>query len=122
MAFPDPITFVADGDSISLPRTGFDGSTGTFLNEDGDVALKVSFTHSEGKRKRHTMRVDILLVTPDALNPSINVPISASVYLTVDVPRTGIPNADMVHYVQGICDFLTASTNANTVKLLSGQS
>jgi hypothetical protein len=44
-----------------------------------------------------------------------------SVFLTVDVPATGYTNAEQQQMVTALADWLKASTNANTDKLIGGE-
>ncbi len=122
MAFSDPQVLPLWSGDVSLPRIAFDGSTGVFQNDDGTA--RVTFTHTSGKRNRHVARLDYNVVVPDDLNPALNVPLSASFYLTVDVPKMGMDPDNIVGYIEALAKLLdlTETGNANLKKLLSGQS
>lgn len=120
MAFSDPIVLGGVYAGLSLPRVSFSGSTGSFADADGSTT--VSFTHTSGKRVRHTIRLDEQVVVPDALNPALNTPVGHSVYLVVDAPKVGFTAHTLTQSVEALCLFLTAGDNANAVKFVSGQS
>lgn len=121
MALSDPQTLTIGGEAATLARTGSGDGSGTFTDESGILQLKVSHSNN-GKRKRSVIRVNNLNVAPDYLNPATNVPISASFQLVIDRSTVGFTNADLKDILLGLTTWLSASSGANTAKILGGES
>jgi hypothetical protein len=121
MSFADPqsVTIGTTPGTVSLPRTGSGVNTGAFTSNDGTTDVLVS--HQYGKRTRRQARIDYKKIAPNPLISSENIQFSASVYLVVDLPQTGFTVSDAKDLVVALTTWLTASTNANTVKLLGGE-
>lgn len=120
MAFSDPQSINPGSGAVSLPRTGSGLDTGKFTSSDGLLNFRVS--HQFGKRTRRTARLDVSKIVTDPLNPSQNRPVSGSVYVVVDVPPQGFTADEQVKLLAGLSSWLTASTNANAIKLAGGES
>lgn len=118
MAYTDPQT-VTVGSALTLPRISSGINSGSFSKDDGTAVLSVS--HQYGKRTRRTARVTSTKISADPLLTNVNVRLSASAYLVVDVPNNGYTIAEIKDIVTGLTTWLTASTNANLVKLLGGE-
>jgi len=120
MAYADPQSVTVSGTAKSLPRTGSGTSSGVFNTPEGDLVLSVS--HQTGKRYRRTVRLTSNKVVPDALQPNVNTPVSASVFIVADVPKLGFTIAEQTALVAALTKYLSDTTNANTVRLLGGES
>lgn len=118
MAFADPIT-INDGTARTLARTGFTANGGSFRSADG--LYNVTVSHSYGKRNRTVARLDVTKVAADPLLAGVNVQASMSAYLVIDAPVTGFSSAEQVSEAAALCTWLTASTNAQLVKLVGGE-
>lgn len=119
MAYADPQS-VTIGSALSLARTGQGIDSGTFTKDDGTAQLLIS--HSNGRRRRHTARVNFSKVVADPLVTGTNLRVSASAYIVLDVPINGFTVAEQVQIITGLTTWLTASTNANATKLVGGES
>jgi hypothetical protein len=119
MSFGDPQSITIDADTISLPRTGSGDGTGEFTSADGTVRLSVGTTN--GKRNRHTIRVDHSKIAADPFASGVNTSYSMSTYIVVDAPLVGYTQAELLDVVNGFLSFLTASSSANVTKLLGGE-
>lgn len=120
MAYSDPQSVTVDGSGAkSLARTGSGINAGTFTSNDGVVQLSVS--SALGKRIRRTARINLSKIAADPLISSQNIKYSSSVFIVVDQPITGFTVAELTTLVTGLTTWLTASTAANTVKLLGGE-
>lgn len=118
--FADPQS-ITIGSALTLPRTGTGVGTGRFQKDDGTVLM--SITHQALKsRNRRTMRVDHSKIAVDPLVAAQNLRYSGSVYLVTDFPVVGYTVAEQVQVVTGLFTNLTASTNANLIRLLGGES
>jgi hypothetical protein len=105
---------------LVLPRTSASINYGQFSAPDGNAKFTVQ--HAYGKRVRRVARYDIRAIVADPLLTGVNAEQSMSVYLVVDVPRTGFTVAIQRGYVQYLTGWLGDSSFANTVKFLGGES
>lgn len=121
MSFADPqsVTIGTTPGTVSLPRTASGVNSGAFTSNDGTVDVQVS--HQYGKRTRRQARLDYKKIAPNPLIASENIQFSASVYLVCDLPVTGFNVTDMTDMVTALSTWLSASTYANTKKLLGGE-
>lgn len=120
MAFSDPQTVTINAIANTLPRTGSGENTGSFSKDDGNV--KMSVTHSYGKRTRRTIRLDHRKVAADPLVAAQNLNYSMSMYIVVDVPPFGYSPAEAKQVWDGFIANLAASSAVNTTKFLGGES
>ena len=119
--FADPLTpLTLDTTALTLPRLGGDKQSGVFQTSDGFV--KVTISHTIGKRNRHTIRVDHSKSAVDPLVPAQNKPYGMSTIFTMDVPPYGYSLADQVKIAKGIFTFLGLSSDAGWNKLAGGES
>lgn len=120
MAFADPqsITITGIGAS-SLPRTGSGLDTGIFTKDDGN--LQMSVRHSVGKRNRDTVQFKLTKIAADPLISAQSIVYSAAFTLSIDKPKTGFTVVELTNLVVGCLANLSASSNANLIKLLGGE-
>lgn len=120
MAFADPQSMTVVGSSAtSLPRTASGVNSGAFQNSDGTQKLSVS--HTYGKRTRRVVRVDLSKIAADPFVAGQNNTVSMSAYVVIDIPKQGYTVAEQTTAVAGLASYLTASTNAQLIKLLGGE-
>lgn len=119
MSFADPQSLTFDGSAVSFPRTGSGDGKGNFASADG--AYKLSVSNQYGTRTRRVIRVDHSKVVANDLIPDQNVKVGMSAYLVVDVPVNGYTVAQEKIIVDGLIDFLDASTGAKVTQLLGGE-
>jgi hypothetical protein len=119
MAFSDPQSLTIGSTATSLPRTGFGTDTGTFTTPDGTVKLSVS--HQNGRRQRHTVRVDHSKVAADPFVPNVNQKVGMSAYLVIDTPTNGYTAAEAKQIADALVAYLSASTGANVTRVLGGE-
>lgn len=120
MTFADPavIVFPVTG-SVSCPRVSSGINSGAFSSNSGNTRLEVS--HTYGKRTRRSLRLTFNLLTADPLVAGNNLQQSATAYIVVDEPKSGLTVAQRKDVVDGLCAYLTATSGANIVKLLGGE-
>jgi hypothetical protein len=119
MAFADPQSVTINAVPISLPRIGSSIDAGVF--QAGDGATKLNVSHTYGKRARHLLRLDVLKNAADPLNPTSNLPYTMSFYVVADVPLFGYTVAEQKLVVDGLVDYLDASSGAKVTQLLGGE-
>jgi hypothetical protein len=119
MAFADPQS-VTVGSAQSLPRTGSSLESGHFMS--GDQAFSMEVNQQYKTRTRRQARLNQQKIVTDPLFSTQNKRVSASVYLVVDQPQSGFSPTELKDLVKGLLGNLTASSDANLVKLLGGES
>ena len=119
MALPDPQSVTVGGVTTSLPRVSSGENSGSFQSNDGTIRMSVS--HSYGKRTRRTIRLEHSKIAADPLISSTNIRHSMTSYIVVDVPVTGYTVAEAKAVVDGLIGVLTATSGAATTKLLGGE-
>ncbi len=117
--YADPQTVTVNTVAQSLPRVGTSLTSGRYSKDDGTYVLTVS--HASGKRNQHKVRLDVNKIVTDPFASDRNIPVGASVFLTLDTPPTGFTNAELVTYLTAVADWLKASTNAASTKLVGGE-
>jgi hypothetical protein len=120
MAFADPQSITISGVPISLPRVSTGANKAEYLSADGLV--KLSASHTYGRRTRRVIRLDHSKVAASMFVPSQNEMYSASVYTVFDAPRAGYTAAELLAIEEGFDALLDASTNLIVTKLLGGES
>jgi hypothetical protein len=94
-------------------------NAGVFTKDDATVTLAIS--HQYGKRQRRLIKLSHSKVSADPYLPSTNVKVSMSVGLTIDTPVAGYTVAEAKQIVDALAAWLSASSGANTTKVLGGE-
>lgn len=118
--FSDPQSVTIGGVATSLPRVGSGISQGVFQTPDGATTMSIS--HSIGKRARRTAKLSMKLFASDPITPTNNVPVNGAFYVVCDFPLQGISATQQKDLASALATWLTASTNANLIKLIGGES
>ena len=118
--FADPQSVTINAVANSLPRTSSGTNSGVFTKDDGLVKLSIS--HTQGKRNRHLVKLDHAKIAADPLLAGVNVKASMTVHLVVDAPETGYTIAEIKQIVDALTGFATASSGANVTKIIGGES
>jgi len=109
------------GSSQSLDRTSSADNAGKFRT--ADSALQMDFSHSYGsKRDRHTLRIVDTKTTADPLVTGSSFIASATVSIAIDVPKVGYTPTEQNAIVGALTTWLAASSGANPLKMIGGQS
>lgn len=119
MAFSDPQSVTIGGTASSLPRISPGTSDGAFASGDNLISLKVS--HSNGRRIRRIIRLDVAKVAADPFQTAVNARYSMSAQLHIDVPVVGYTIAEQKAVVDALIAYLSASTGARVTQLLGGE-
>jgi len=118
--FSDPQSVTINAVAQSLPRTSMGANSGVFTKDDGLVKMSVS--HSYGKRTRRLIRLDHAKIAADPLLAGVNVMASCAVHLVIDTPQTGYTAVEVKQIVDALTGYLTASSGANVTKIVGGES
>lgn len=119
LMFADPQSVTIAGAAKSLPRVSSGDYTGTFRASDG--AYNLSVKHTAGRRDRSVVRLDTRKIGTNPLDPSKNLPYTASVYLVLDAPTqaSGFTSTELEDLTKGLVAYLTA---ANVTKFVGKES
>lgn len=94
MALADPQSVTISGQATSLPRAGLSMEAGAFRDSTGQVTLSVQ--HQSNRRTRHLVKLQKSIIAADPLVPTVNQNVQFSAHLVLDMPKTGVPVADVV--------------------------
>lgn len=104
----------------TIPRVSSAMDSGAFRNSDSTHGMRIS--HSYNKRSRHLVRYDHSKIAADPFTAGQSIRYSASVYLVVDAPKDGYTAAELKVITDAFIANLSASTGANVLKLIAGES
>lgn len=124
MAYADPQSVTYNAVAQSLARVSSGVNSGRFYvagAAGSDFSLELS--HQYGKRTRRMARLNVGLVNANPFATGISAYESTSAYLVLDTPATNgiVDPAVAVLSVNALTGWLTASSNANALKLCQGQ-
>lgn len=119
MAFADPQSVL----SLSLPRVSSGVNSGSFSVSDSGQTYKLDVSHSYGKRTRRLVSLTLSGLGASPIVSGTNVPFIQRVYLVSDTDANYgvIDPATEIITINGLTAWLTASTNANALRLAEGQ-
>lgn len=121
MAFADPQSITIDGSTFACARVFSPSTTGTFVSSDISQKISVGPQPMSNGRTRRTAALVNTKITADPLVATTNVRVSDTIRLIIDRPVNGYSDAEVVKQVTGFITWLTASSNANLVKLVAGE-
>lgn len=120
MAFTDPQSVTISAVTTPLPRVSSGENESVYASADG--LIKMSASHSYGKRERHILRIDHAKLSADPYKPTENVRVGMSFYLVFDEPLAGYTDAEALAVYTGFKTLFTASSDALISRLLGGES
>jgi hypothetical protein len=120
MAFTDPQSITIAAATSPLPRTSVDENESEYTSSDG--LIKLTASHSYGKRTRRLLRIDHSKLTPDPFKPAENVKVGMAIYMVVDLPPAGYVASEVLGVYTGFKTLYSASSDALITKLLGGES
>lgn len=124
MAFADPQSITYNAVAKNLNRVSSSLNAGRYyLAETGGNDFSLELSHQYGKRTRRMARLNVGIVSSNPFATGLSSYESTSVYLVVDTPATyGVVDpAVAVLGVNALTGWLTATSNANALKLVQGQ-
>jgi len=119
VSYTEPQTITVGAVPIALKRTGSGINSGQFSAADATAVLKVS--HAYGKRTRRTLRFEHSKIAADPLT-AMNTKYSMTAYVVFDMPAVGYSVAEAKDVATGFATWLTASSSANILTALGGES
>ena len=120
--FADPQTVTVNGTPYTLPRQGVASPDrlGTFANADGTQQFDVRQNKTNNRRRREARFTVGGVLAADPIT-GVNKEVSASVIFAVDEPKYGFSDSELTAYSSALITWLTASSNANLIKMLGGE-
>lgn len=120
--FSDPQTVTINGTPYTLPRQGVQNPDriGTFANADGTFQFDLRQNKTKRRNRREARLTIGGVVVTDPIT-GINSEVSTSVMVVIDEPKVGFSDTELTAYVTAVSNWLTASSNANLLKLLGGE-
>jgi hypothetical protein len=117
--FADPQSVTVAGSAKTLPRVSMGELTGQFRSSDGAYNLTVK--HNQGRKDRSVVRLDSKKLGANPLDPTKNLPYTASVYTVVEAPAggQGYTSTEVEDLVKAHAAYLTA---ANITKIVGKES
>lgn len=127
MAFADPQSITYNTFAVSLPRISSSSNAGKFYGNNTasipgtDFSLEIS--NQYGSRTRRVARLNINALTASPFSTGSSATQSSSFYVVCDTPANwGITDpAVAVLGLNALTGWLTATSNANALKLVQGQ-
>lgn len=116
--FTEPQTVTINAVAKDLPRVSIGDRSGIF--ESTSLGYLLRIFHVNGKRKRHTVRLDATKTAADPLLDGVSRQYSMSAYLVIDRPLVGYSDTEAGQVVQGLVDW--ADTAGNLSKVIGGES
>ena len=105
----------------SLPRTGTSANSGEFKNSTDGYDLVISHDYSSS-RQRHVVWLEQEKIVADPLFSTQNKKVVARATLTISAPNSGFTPTQLKELAKGLMTNLTASTDANLIKIIGGES
>lgn len=119
MAYADPQSVTINAVAKTLARTGSGLDSGVFTEATGEHKLLIS--HTYGKRVRRTLRLEHKKMAADVMDSSLMVPYNMAFYVVVDAPVVGYTVTEQKYIIDGLVDYLDASSGAKVTQFLGGE-
>lgn len=117
--YADPISVTIDTVATSFNKVGSPDPSkkGVYATSAGDKQIVISQNNS-AQRFRREVRLNATKVSADPIS-SQNKEISTSIILTVDEPRWGFSDADLLVLIEALTDWVAVPENSG--QLLNGE-
>lgn len=117
--FTDPVSVTRNAVAVNHARIRIGAADATYQDADGVQRLKVS--HQVAKSR--TRRMARFEVDATGTNPLTGASqrYTTSCYVVVDEPSNVFSRTEVLYTVKAMIDFLNASNQANTVKILANE-
>jgi hypothetical protein len=116
---PDPISIKVAGVATNHPRTGIGAESNVYSTADGSSQIRVGGSQSRNRKRKYLANTKTKIAA-DPLT-AINQTVAATVTISVSEPLWGFTVAEIKALVLDSLEFLSASTGANTDKILGGE-
>ena len=110
----DPNSVTYNAVATSLPKVDSGNRRGVY--ESADNTLRLTVTHTNGKRERSEVRLDHKKNATDPLDPTRNRPYDMSVYLVVNRPfNVGYTDAEAQLVYDALVAWVSNATNKGKI-------
>jgi hypothetical protein len=119
--YADPQSVTVGAVTETLPRVPTTNPTrvGQFSSADGNLILSVH-QNQTANRFRREIRLTQRKIAADPIS-AVNKEVSASVILSIDEPKVGFSDADLLALYEGLVAYAAASSDAAVSKALGGE-
>lgn len=118
----DPQSITINAVANSLPRLSTSNNQAIYQKDDGTIKLTISHTN-QPKKNRRVVKFEQKKISTDPLVTAQNAEYRQVAYVVFESPVTiGFTITEQKDFAIGLADWLKASTNANTIAVLGGQS
>jgi hypothetical protein len=117
MTFGDSLSIDVGSGATTLNRVSVGDRQSVFESVDQNIRLSLLYRQLRNGRWRKEIRVYTRKTATDPLYPTQNAPFEESAYFVLDVPAVGYTTTEQKTLGTGLFTLLTASTNANLIKL-----
>lgn len=119
--YADPQSVTIGAVTSSLPRVPTTNPTrvGQFASSDGNIILSVT-QNQTANRFRRDIRITSRKIAADPIS-AVNKEVSTSVIFTIDEPKFGFSDAELLELYEGLVAYLAASTDVAVTKVLGGE-
>jgi hypothetical protein len=114
----EPQTVTIGANARTLVKTESDKTRSVFTDRANGVRLEVS--QSAGNRYRSLSKLTLTKVVTNPISGLLSED-SVTAHLVIDRPRVGFTEAEVKDVVVAALGWHTASTNANTTKVVAGE-
>jgi len=115
----DPQSVTIGAATVSLPRTGINGTSADYTSADGAVSLRVQQTTTKDQ-KRTVISQRSNKIAADPLT-AVNRRLSSIISVSITNPVDGFTVAELKDQLVGLANALTASSAAMATKIISGE-
>jgi hypothetical protein len=123
MSLTDPAPITHNAIALTLPRISVGQNNSKYHVDTGGAAglFDLTASHAYGRRTRRSVRLDQSKFSADPLTTGVNIPVSASAYVVIDVPKVGFTATEQLNLYKALSDYLAASSYAVVNKLINGE-
>jgi hypothetical protein len=115
----DPISVKVAGVATNHPRTGIGSESNTYSTADGSSQIRVGGSTNKTRKRKYVSNTNTKIAA-DPLT-AVNQTVQATVTVSINEPLWGYTVAEIKALVLDTLDFLSATSGANTDKILGGE-
>lgn len=118
MAFQDPSSIKVGATATPINRVLTGTADGFLVSENG--AVSVTIKPGKGTSRR-TSTIQFRNTMAATVDPEINGVVGNMVSVSINRPKAGLTDSDVITMVKNAFEFLTTGTDANLKKLVQGE-
>jgi hypothetical protein len=114
----EPQSVTIGANTRTLVKTESDRTRSVFTDRANGIRLEVS--QANGARRRSLVKLTITKIAADPIT-AVNNEISMTVHAVIDSPRVGFTDVEIKDGLLGLTTWHTATSAANSVKVIGGE-